>query len=51
MRLRFLPGRCRILRTSTHSEFLLIREGKLEFINDGVPEAVGPGMWCLRRRM
>jgi quercetin dioxygenase-like cupin family protein len=26
-----------------HSEFLLIREGKLEFLNDGKPEAVGPG--------
>ena len=26
-----------------HSEFLLIREGKLEFINDGKPEMVGPG--------
>ena len=27
----------------SHSEFLLIREGNLEFINDGKPEPVGPG--------
>ena len=26
-----------------HSEILFIREGKLEFLNDGKPEAVGPG--------
>ena len=31
----------------SHSEFLLIREGNLEFINDGKPEPVGPG----RRRL
>jgi quercetin dioxygenase-like cupin family protein len=27
----------------SHSEFLLIREGNLEFINDGKPEPVGAG--------
>jgi len=27
----------------SHSEFLLIRDGNLEFINDGKPEPVGPG--------
>jgi quercetin dioxygenase-like cupin family protein len=27
----------------SHSEFLLIREGTLEFINDGTPEPAGPG--------
>jgi len=27
----------------SHSEFLLIREGNLEFLNDGKPEPVGPG--------
>jgi quercetin dioxygenase-like cupin family protein len=27
----------------SHSEFLLISEGNLEFINDGKPEPVGPG--------
>jgi quercetin dioxygenase-like cupin family protein len=27
----------------SHSEFLLIQRGDLSFINDGVPEAVGPG--------
>ena len=27
----------------SHSEFLLIREGQLEFLNDGKPEPVGPG--------
>jgi quercetin dioxygenase-like cupin family protein len=26
-----------------HSELLLIREGKLEYLNDGVPQMVGPG--------
>lgn len=26
-----------------HSEILFIREGKLEFLNDGTPEPVGPG--------
>ena len=27
----------------SHSELLLIREGQLEFLNDGVPQAAGPG--------
>lgn len=27
----------------SHSEFVLIREGNLEFSNDGKPEPVGPG--------
>jgi len=27
----------------SHSEFLLIREGNLEFINDGTPQPVGAG--------
>ena len=27
----------------SHSEFVLIREGNLEFINDGTPQPVGPG--------
>ncbi len=27
----------------SHSEFLLIREGNLEFLNDGTPEPAGPG--------
>jgi quercetin dioxygenase-like cupin family protein len=27
----------------SHSEFLLIRKGNLEFINDGTPQPVGPG--------
>jgi quercetin dioxygenase-like cupin family protein len=26
-----------------HSELLLIREGQLEFLNDGVPQSAGPG--------
>lgn len=26
-----------------HSEFMMIREGKLEFLNNGTPEPVGPG--------
>lgn len=26
-----------------HSEFMMIREGNLEFLNDGKPERVGPG--------
>ncbi len=26
-----------------HSEFMLIREGQMEFDNDGTPERVGPG--------
>ncbi len=26
-----------------HSEFMMIREGTLEFLNDGKPEQVGPG--------
>jgi quercetin dioxygenase-like cupin family protein len=26
-----------------HSEFMLIREGQMEFENDGKPERVGPG--------
>ena len=26
-----------------HSEFMMIREGQLEFNNDGTPERVGPG--------
>ena len=26
-----------------HSEFMMIREGKLEFLNNGIPEPVGPG--------
>jgi quercetin dioxygenase-like cupin family protein len=27
----------------SHSELLLIREGQLEFLNDGVPQSAGPG--------
>jgi quercetin dioxygenase-like cupin family protein len=26
-----------------HSEFMLVREGQMEFENDGKPERVGPG--------
>ncbi len=26
-----------------HSEILFIRDGELEFLNDGMPEKVGPG--------
>jgi quercetin dioxygenase-like cupin family protein len=26
-----------------HSEFMMVREGELEFDNDGKPERVGPG--------
>ncbi|WP_263384113.1 cupin domain-containing protein [Granulicella arctica] len=32
----------------SHSEFLLIREGQLSFINDGIPEPVSVGDVCLR---